>query len=75
MRKLAIIDSPIHCPHFHEGTCFFKTIGPPLILTCTWNQSMPADAFPKECPLPDTSLVDHLVEINRKLNIIIINTQ
>lgn len=58
--KLALIDSPIRCPYYKEGTCFIarskrKKAGATIarFLDCGWHQGMPGDAFPIKCPLPD----------------------
>ena len=58
--KLVLIDSPIRCPYYKENTCFVvrskrKKSGMTIsrFRECNWHQGMPADMFPKNCPLPD----------------------
>jgi hypothetical protein len=55
MFKIAIINCPIKCPDYHEGTCFnLDKLNPSSNRwsACTWHQGM-GNNFPIDCPLKD----------------------
>jgi hypothetical protein len=55
MSKIIVIDCPIRCPDYHEGTCFNRDKSNPSSNQwppCEWYQGM-ENTFPEDCPLKD----------------------